>query len=103
MSKRVASAITELSLVSSSSLAATPPKHCVSMEQAERTAVQAQPGTMESKELENEHGKWVYSFDIRGNDRVIHELQVDAKSGRIVSRKTETPAQELAEKKAEVK
>ncbi len=82
-------------------LAANPPKTRISMEQAQKTATQAQAGTIESKELEHEGGKWVYSFDIRGSDRMIHEVQVDAKSGKIVSQKIETPSQEAAEARAD--
>ena len=87
----------------SGAFGATPPEHRVSMEQAQKTAMGAQAGTIESKELEHEHGRWIYSFDIRGSDKLIHEVQIDAKSGKIVSQATETPAQEAAEKNAESK
>lgn len=82
-------------------LAAHPPKNRISMEQAQKIVTQTQAGNIESKELEHEGGKWVYSFDIRGSDQMIHEVQVDAKSGKIVSQKIETPSQEAAEKRAE--
>jgi uncharacterized membrane protein YkoI len=90
-------------LCSSLAFAAHPPKTRISMEQAQKAATQAQAGTIESKELEHEHGKWVYSFDIRGSDSMIHEVQIDAKNGKIVSQKIETPTQEAAEKKSEKK
>lgn len=78
--------------------AAHPPKQRITMEQAQKAALQVQPGaTIESKELEHEGGRWVYSFDLRASDGKIHEILVDAKSGTIVSQKTETPAQEAAE------
>ena len=87
---------------SSLALSAHAPKDRISMERAQKIATDAQVGTIESKELEHEHGKWVYSFDIRGSDKkMIHEIQVDAKNGTIVSQKIETPSQEAAEKKAE--
>ena len=53
-------------------------------------------------ELEEEHGKLVWSFDIKDpkSPNVI-EVNVDAKTGRIVSKKIETPADEAKEKKAD--
>jgi uncharacterized membrane protein YkoI len=78
-------------------MAAKPPKHRISMESASKVALKTFDGKIESKELEHEGGKWVYSFDIRGNDKAIHEVQVDAKTGEVVSQKVETPAQEKTE------
>ncbi len=86
-------------LISLSAIASTPPKpkDRISMKQAEAIATKAQLGKIESKELEYENKRWIYSFDIRANDKLIHEVQVDAKSGEIVSQTTETPSQEKAE------
>jgi uncharacterized membrane protein YkoI len=72
-------------------------KQKISMESATKVALKTFDGKIESKELEHEGGKWVYSFDIRGKDKQIHEVQVDAKTGGVVSQKVETPAQEKAE------
>ena len=59
-------------------------------------------GTIQSGELEREHGKLVWSFDIaRNNTKNVTEVQVDAKSGKIVSVKTETPADQAKEAAAE--
>lgn len=102
MALKSSSAIIFILLWSTLAFSAHPPKSRISMERAQKIATDAQAGTIESKELEHEHGKWVYSFDIRGSDQMIHELQVDAKSGVIVSQKIETPSQEAAEKKSKI-
>lgn len=59
-------------------------------------------GTVQSAELENEHGKLVWSFDISDpkSPNVI-EVQVDAKTGRVVSKKSESPAEQAKEAKAD--
>ena len=59
-------------------------------------------GTVQSAELENEHGKLVWSFDISDpkSPNAI-EVQVDAKTGRIVSKKSESPAEQAKEAKAD--
>jgi len=87
-------------LISFSSFAATTPqkpKDRISMKQAQEIATKAQAGKIESKELEYENNLWIYSFDIRANDKLIHEVQVDAKSGKIVSQTIENATQEKAE------
>lgn len=71
----------------------------VSKAQAEKTALAKVPdGAIKSGELEREHGKLIWSFDIgtRGT-RNITEVQVDAKDGKIVSVKTETPRDQAKE------
>lgn len=57
-----------------------------------------------SRELEVEQGCLVYSFDLRlrASDG-IDEVQIDAVSGKLVSRKHETPADEAKEKLADAK
>jgi uncharacterized membrane protein YkoI len=69
--------------------------------QAEQTALAQVPGgKIAEGELEKEHGKLVWSFDIAtpGNQDIT-EMQVDALTGRIVSRETETPEQQAKEAK----
>jgi len=78
----------------------------ISKPQAEKTALAKIPnGTIRSGELEREHGKLVWSFDIGTNStKNVTEVQVDAKSGKIVSVTTETPtdqAKEAAEKESQ--
>jgi hypothetical protein len=71
----------------------------VSKPQAEKTALARVPtGAIQSGELEREHGKLVWSFDIgTKSTKNVTEVQVDAKSGKIVSVKTETPSDEAKE------
>jgi hypothetical protein len=71
---------------------------------ARATALAKVPGgTVEAGELEREHGKLVYSFDIKSKEPGVTEVQVSAIDGKIVSVKHETPKQESAEKKKEAK
>ena len=71
----------------------------VTLEAATQTALAKVPGgTIKSSELEREHGKLIWSFDIsKPKTRSISELQVDAKTGTVVSETTETPKQQRAE------
>src|ERR1700687_3409669 len=86
-------------MVGSSSQAA---EHAVSMTRAREIAISAYPGKIESAELEQEKGRWVYSFDIRRAGQAnIHETLVDADTGEIISQTTETPKQQADEKKAD--
>ena len=73
--------------------------------QAGATALKKAPGgTVKEAELEEEHGKLVWSFDIaRPGTRNLTEVHVDAITGKVVSTEIETPrheAQEAREKKA---
>ena len=77
--------------------AESPPKNVVGMDAAQNTALKKYPGTIKDKELEKERGKWIYSFDILATDGKIHEVWVDAKSGRLAGHKIETPTQEAVE------
>ena len=58
----------------------------VGAEQARETALQAVPGTVKDSELESEHGRLVYSFEItRPGQRGITEVNVSAMDGSIVN------------------
>jgi len=70
-------------------------------EQAQEIALKRAPGTVESGELEREHGKLVYSFDIRNSKGTIDEVQVSAINGKIVRVEHENKKQEEAEKRKE--
>ena len=77
----------------------------ISRAKAEATALKkAHGGKVKEGELEEEHGRLVWSFDItRSGTRNITEVQVDAITGKVVSTEIETPkheAAEAAEKKA---
>ena len=77
----------------------------VSQAQATTTALNKVPnGVVKGSELEKEKGKLVWSFDIsQPSAKGVTEIQVDAITGKIVSLKTETAAQESKEAKAEAK
>jgi uncharacterized membrane protein YkoI len=75
----------------------------ISMRKAKSIAIKQVPGgKIESAELERENGKLIYSFDIK-DAKGIKEVNVDAINGKVVDVKTETPANEKAEKKLEAK
>ena len=60
--------------------------------------------SIESAELEAEHGCLIWSFDVRVKGKSgIHEVNVDAGDGHIISSKHEGPRKEAAEKAAEAK
>lgn len=73
----------------------------ITMEQARKVALERAPGTIEEEELEKEHGKLVYSFDIRNAQGTITEVQVNAKNGSIASVEEENAAAEAEEKRKE--
>lgn len=77
----------------------------ITRNQAERTALARVPqGRISAGELEREHGKLIWSFDIaKPSTPDISEVQVDAKTGRIVSVKNETPTDQAAEVAADKK
>jgi uncharacterized membrane protein YkoI len=74
----------------------------ISMEQAKAIALKKAPGNVKSSELEREHGKLIYSFDIVARNGVT-EVNVDAITGAIVTTQHESAAKEAAEKKQEAK
>jgi hypothetical protein len=75
----------------------------ITKEQAQEIALKRAPGNVESSELEREHGKLVYSFDIRNAKGTIDEVQVSAITGKIVRVEHESKKQEAAEKRKEQK
>ena len=72
----------------------------ISRAEAERIALTKAPGgTVKEGELEKEHGKLVWSFDIsRPGTSDITEVQVDAKTGAVVSVEDESAEAEAKEK-----
>ena len=75
----------------------------ITLAQAREIALQAAPGTVESEELEKEHGMLVYSFDIRNAQGTISEVWIDARSSKIVHLSEENAAAEAKEKAADMK
>jgi uncharacterized membrane protein YkoI len=92
-----------VSLSAAAFAAATVQKPKITMAQARVIALKKAPGTVRSAELENEHGKLIYSFDIATSKTAITEVNVDAMNGKIVAVQQESAAKEAAEKKQEAK
>ena len=85
----------------SSAKASMQPK--IGLDEAKATALTKVPnGTIQKYELEREHGRLIYSFDIGVPGKSgIEEVQVSAMTGKVVSQKHETPAQETKETRGE--
>ena len=74
----------------------------ITMEQAQKTALAKEAGKIQSKEIEREKGKLIYSFDIKMADG-IHEVNIDAMTGEVVEDTVESAADEAKEKAADKK
>lgn len=72
----------------------------VSQSDAQTTALaQVSNGTVKESELEKEHGKLIWSFDIATPEtKDITEVNVDAINGQVVSKEMEKPEAESKEK-----
>ena len=77
----------------------------ITQEEASKTALaKVTDGTIKSAEIEREHGKLIWSFDISmSKSTSITEVQVDAKTGKIVATQVETPKDQAAEAAADKK
>ena len=77
----------------------------VSKSRVEKTALGKVPnGVIKSEEIEREHGKLIWSFDIgTSSTKNITEVQVDAKTGKIVSTQVEKPKDQAKEAAADKK
>ena len=77
----------------------------ISEETARATALREVPnGTVKASELEREHGKLIYSFDISVPGKSgIEEIAVNAIDGSVVTHEHETPAMEKKEAAMEAK
>jgi uncharacterized membrane protein YkoI len=106
MHRKISTAFAFATIVTCGAFAATtakPPHTKITMAQARATALKKAPGTVKSEELENEKGKWIYSFDIATSKTGVTEVNVDAMNGKIVDVQHENAAKEAAEKKLEEK
>ena len=102
MIKKLITAVTLASVVALGAFASdTTAKPKITMAQARATALKKAPGTVKSEELENEHGKLIYSFDIATSKSGVTEVNVDAMNGKIVAVQHENAAKEAAEAKKE--
>ena len=77
----------------------------VTQSDAQATALAQVPnGTVKESELEKEHGKLIWSFDIATPGTTdITEVNVDAMTGAVVSKDVEKPEDEAKEAKGEKK
>jgi Skp family chaperone for outer membrane proteins len=73
----------------------------IGMKRAKEIAAQQVQGKFKSSELEKEHGKWIYSFDILSKEGKIMEVEIDAYTGAVIATQEETPEKEAAEKAQE--
>ena len=79
--------------------ASNPPDSRVPEADARRAALAAVPGAqVKDHELEEEGGRWIYSYDLTVPGRSgVEEIHVDAKTGKIVAREHESETDEAAE------
>jgi uncharacterized membrane protein YkoI len=104
MHRKITTAFAFATIVTCGAFAATKPPHTkITMAQARATALKKAPGTVKSEELENEKGKWIYSFDIATSKTGVTEVNVDAMNGKVVDVQHENAAKEAAEKRLEAK
>jgi uncharacterized membrane protein YkoI len=77
----------------------------VTKAKAQKTALTKVPnGKVTAAELEKEHGKLIWSFDIAvPHSKNITEVQVDAKTGKIANLQVETPQDQAKEAAADKK
>jgi hypothetical protein len=87
---------------SKSSQAALRKEAKITMEQAQKIALAKETGKIQSKEIEREKGRLIYSFDIKTADG-IHEVNIDAMTGEVVEDTVESAAAEAKEKAADKK
>ena len=106
-----ASLVAALGILASVSASSAEPSEASLMAQTKISKADAQVialakvphGTIKSAELEQEHGALVWSFDIatpKSHD--IHEILVNAKTGKIVATQLETPTAQAAETAADM-
>jgi hypothetical protein len=75
----------------------------IGMTRARAIALQNASGKIESSELENEKGIWIYSFDIRNSKGTISEVNINAFTGAVIAVEEENRQKESAEKQQEKK
>jgi uncharacterized membrane protein YkoI len=109
-------ALTAGALMTGASFAATAPAKSdvpanlakqakITLDAARATALAKVPnGEVKSEELEREHGKLIYSFDIQVPGKSgVEEVQVSALNGKVLSKKHESARSEMKEAKKEAK
>ncbi len=74
----------------------------ITMDQAKSIALKKEAGKIKSSELENEKGRWIYSFDIK-TPSSLHEVNVDANTGEVIEDSVENAKAEAKEAAADAK
>ena len=74
----------------------------LTMADARKVALGVENGKIKSQELEKEHGRQIYSFDIARPDGV-HEVNIDAMTGALIEDKVESAKDEAAEAAADAR
>lgn len=101
------SLVVVLLFVAGTAVAATHVTHkrtMITKAKARAAALAAAPGKIVEGELEREHGKMEYSFDIEQSGQPgVEEVKVDAHTGKVVSKTHESAKKEAAEKAKEAK
>ena len=77
----------------------------MTMKDARVMAEKTVPGaTVQAGEIEREGGKLIYSFDMKvAGKSGIEEVNIDAMTGKLISKQHESPADEKKEAKADAK
>ncbi len=91
-------AIIFVALLGIGALAADAKPKDVGMKKAQENAQSSVKGTIKSAELEKEHGRMIYSFDIRTKNGGTTEVNIDARTGKVIAVSKETAADEAKEK-----
>jgi len=76
-----------------------PPGDSLFFPQAEAIALKTYRGQIASEKLIQEKGRWIFSFDLRGKEKRLHEVILDARTGKVLRQQDETveqAAQEVA-------
>lgn len=73
----------------------------VSLVQAVNTAEHHIGGRATQAELETEHGKTAYEIEVVAADRTVHDVKVDAASGKVLSTAVDKADSEHGEEKGE--
>lgn len=56
----------------------------ITMEQAKAIALKRIPGVITDEDLEKERGRLQYAFDIKSADGKVYDVEIDAKTGKIL-------------------
>ena len=95
---KIITAIIFVALCSIGALAADAKPKYIGMKRAKEIARSQVQGTIKSSELEKEHGKMIYSFDVKTADGGTTEVNIDAKTGAVIAVTVENAADEAKEK-----